>query len=530
MIETSMIDEGHQAEAAIRKRMADDLLLFADELVIPSASGPQRFGDCMAPFQRECFEALAPSLKAVRDGVMPPMRRFWVERTKKAGKDSDLAILLLWLTVFPLPRPLLIQVSAANQKQAGIVKRRIKDILFHNPWLNELVFVQRNCVLNTKRTAEIIIEATGRPGAAHGETPDVLVLNELVHVDKWEVNETHMNNADGVPQGIVLIYTNAGFKGTPAELWKKNAAANPERWLVKIWNKIAPWINKEDVEEAARRDPMKTQYNRLWLGFWQSGKGNALDEDSIDRCFRDGIKILKAPEPGWVYVAAVDLGVVHDHSGVALVGINTKEQRIKVGRVKGWAPDAKTPNPDTGQPEVSGELVERYCLSLHRLFHTVSFKYDPAEGGRFFAQRLRSKGVPMEQVNFASQKETGDMAEALVQLVKGGRLECYDDKEGRLRKDLGKFSLVPKAKALGGYKLEAISDKEGHADVGVAMTMCLPKALELLGGYNMFTRDTVVAMAPLEDDEATEEELDGMPEELRDIYEGAGKPLDDWDD
>ncbi len=518
-------DEGFQAEAAIRRRMADDLLLFADELVIPSASGPQRFGDCMTLFQRECFEVLAPSLKAVRDGTMPPVRRFWIERTKKAAKDSDLAICLSWVVGFA-ERPLLIPVSAAQQDQAGIVKRRIRDLLFYNPWLNDYLRIQQNRVLGVNGIAEVKIEATGASKAKHGDTPDVLVLNELVHVDNWKINETHRHNAAGVPRGIVLIFTNAGFKGTPAWRWKNEAINNPKRWCIKEWKGFAPWLNKEDIEEAKRLDPSGVQFNRLWKGEWQSGVGNALDEGEIDRCFRvDGP--LTKPEPGWVYVAGLDIGIMHDHTGLVLVGVNQKEQRIRVARVKGWAPTEENAK---GKMEVPIKKVKAACLWLRNFFHPCWFGYDPAEGGRIMAQQLREKGMPMVEVSFSSQKSTSDMADALMYAVKSGRLECYEDEEGRLRRDLGKFSLVPKAKALGGYKLEAVSDEWGHADVGVAMVMCLPKALELLGGYNMFSRDIVVAAKPLDDDEATEEELEEMPEELRDIYETAGKPLDDWDE
>ncbi len=519
-------NQGELAEAAFRRRMADDFMLFVDELVIPSASGPKRFGDIMEPFQRECFEALAPSLKAVRDGTMPPIRRFWIERTKKAGKDSDLAVCLMWLLAFA-KRPLLMPVSAARQDQAGIVKKRIKDLLFYNPWLNNLLRIQINRVIGSSGIAEVKIEATGRSKARHGDTPDVLVLNELVHVDNWEINETHMNNANGVPRGIVLIFTNAGFKGTPAWRWKNEATNNPDRWCVMEWKALAPWLSEEDKEEARRLDPVGTQFKRLWLGQWQSGVGNALDEGEIDRCFQvDGP--LTKPEPGWQYIAGLDIGIMHDHTGLVLVGVNQKEQRIRVARVKGWAPDKL--NPETGKKEVPTTKVKQACLWLRNFFQPCWFGYDPAEGGRIMAQQLREKGMPMVEVSFSSQKSTSDMADALMYVVKSGRLECYEDEEGRLRRDLGKFSLVPKAKALGGYKLEAVSDEWGHADVGVALVMCLPKALELLGGYNIFTRDTVVAMKPLEDDEATEEELEEMPEELRDIYETAGKPLDRWDD
>lgn len=496
----------HDDEAAVLaeyiRRSENDLVAFLNGLIIPSASGPQPFLACMQPFQLETFKQLAPSLLAVRDGRMPPKRRFWIERTKKASKDGDLAACLLWLMAFP-KRPVLIQVSAANQQQAGIIKRRASDLMHYNPWLNERVKIQLNRIKGI--LGEVVIEATGSSGAKQGDTPDLLILNELVHVERWGVNETHMNNADGVPQGVVIISTNAGFKGTKAELWRKNAQANPKRWTVMEWKGRAPWVSAEDVEDAKRRDPIGSEFERLWNGRWMSGRGGAVIEDALDRCFvLDGP--ITEPEPGWRYVAGLDLGISHDHSGVVVLGANPKEQRMRIAWMHGYVPEV--PN-DHGQLEVDSDKVENACLSLWKTFHVMWFGYDPAAGGSFMAQRLRKLGVPMREMTFSSPKNQSDMAVAFVQAIRAGKLECYEDQEGRLRRDFGKFeiqALVPT-----GYRLKAVSDEWGHADVGTAVVICLPEAMRM-AGFDLFDHVIYVEQKPMTDEEMLE-----MPEELAGI-------------
>ena len=198
-------------DAKYRADSSGDFLLFLHGLHIPVSGDGVLFASCMADFQRECFEELAPSIHAIRDGAMPPIRRWWIERTKKAAKDADLAIILVWLMAFAL-RPLLVQVCAANQKQARIIEDRVVELLHWNSWLNEHVEVVQSCIRNRRdpRKVRTQIEATGSAGDAQGPTPDLLILNELVHVDRWSVMEAHMNNAGGVPSGVAIVSTNAG--------------------------------------------------------------------------------------------------------------------------------------------------------------------------------------------------------------------------------------------------------------------------------------------------------------------------------
>jgi len=319
-----------------------DFLCFTRGLIIPSATGPQRFVTCMAGFQKETFAALAPSLLAVRDGTLPPIRRYWIERTKKAGKDSDLAIIIIWLMAFP-KRPTKCQICASNSKQARIIEDRAVEILFHNPWLSDYIEIVQSVIRSKKMPREVWtrIEATGTAGQAQGQTPDLLILNELVHVDRWDVMQAHMNNAAGVRQGIVIISTNAGIRGSPAEVWRSEATSKESRWSSHIWSNLAPWISEEDIEEARRQDPVGAEFARLWQGRWISGIGNAVDEAALNKAFR-----LKGPtlekESGWTYLAGLDLGVSHDHSGLVILGINRTEQRMKVALIKAWEPSIPT--------------------------------------------------------------------------------------------------------------------------------------------------------------------------------------------
>lgn len=519
-----LLEKEEEIVAAYRAMAAKDFLCFARGLKIASVHGPQIFENCMAGFQRVCFEELAPSLQNVREGVKPEIQRWWIERTKKASKDADLAVIMLWLIAFPI-RPLFMQVGAANKEQAGIVKDRITHILHWNPWLNDHVEMIHSVVRSKKKLdngqpmAYLNVLSSDIAGA-HGGTPDVLIINELSHITRWEFAENLMDNADGVANGLVIIATNAGFKGTKAEVWRNNAIRN-DTWCVHVLAKPAPWHRKETIQDAKRRNPT-SRYRRLWLGVWASGKGDALNEEHIDRCFcLNGPTLM--PEPGWNYIAGLDLGISHDHSGLAIVGVHFKEQKIKLVYMKAWVP--------TKTGEVDLIDVEDTCKAMSRTYRLSALYYDPHQA-KLMAQRLLRAGVPAQEMTFSSTTNVTNMANSLIQVVESGKLLCYDDEDGRLRRDFGKFNIVEKSY---GFKLEAVSDEFGHADVGTALVITLPAALDILNGKLAYTAEDEVANVDMT--ELSKDEVESLPPELRDIYgaeediaKHAIKAVDPFDD
>ena len=131
----------------------------------------------------------------------------------------------------------------------------------------------------------------------------------------------------------------------------------------------------------------------------------------------------------------------------------------------------------------------------------------------------------MREVSFSSPTTRQAMATALIQLCHNRLLECFDDPEGRLRRDLGKFDIEFKT---GSFRLVAESDREwGHADAGTSLLICLPKVVELLGLTPMFSGgDDVIAF---EGDQYTAElsqdDYQTMPKELQEIYDMHGRPI-----
>ncbi len=234
--------------------------------------------ECMAPFERERFAAIAPALLAISRGKKPPTGKFWWEATKGGSKDSDLACCLLWLMAFS-NRPLTCQVGAADADQADEMRKAAKDILRLNPWLNEQIEIQNWKIICKANGATCDVLSADTAGS-HGARPDgILIINELSHITKQEFAENLMDNAAKV-NGLVAVATNAGTLGTWQYKWR-GIARTSNRWHFEQYAQPAPWLDPEETAEAQQRNSM-SRFMRLWHGVWASGLGDALDAADIE--------------------------------------------------------------------------------------------------------------------------------------------------------------------------------------------------------------------------------------------------------
>ena len=449
------------------RRYATDPAAFIADLTIPGARGSVRFGDVMADFQRERFASIIPALVAVANGEKPPIGRHWWEATKGASKDSDLACALLWLLAFTR-RPLLCQIGAADSDQADELRKAAIAILRLNPWLAQRVDVQASRILSdaTGSVAEIIAADTA---GSHGARPDVLILNELSHVTKQEFAENLLDNAAKVPHGLVVIATNAGFKGTWQESWR-DIARTSDRWHFHVWDKPAPWLDPEEIEEAKRRNST-ARYLRLWWGVWSTNSGNAIDAEDLAAAAKQLENLFNSPElPYIVTTAGVDIGWRKDSSAIVVTGANMRTGRVRVLETMAW-----TPAP--GSPVVIGD-VEAALLGMHDVYHFAKVNADPREFVSSI-QALQLRGVPIVEFPAVAKNDTA-MAECAWRMFRERAVDI-DVSELRLLADLQRMTIVEKSG--NSLKAEFPRTAAGHCDVGQAFILSLPAADEVLATY-----------------------------------------------
>ena len=438
---------------------ATDFLAFANDLVIPAAGGPARFGDVMADFQREAFFAISPNLEKVSRGEIPEKKYFWLERTKGASKDSDLGVACLWALAFGSGgRPILIEAGANDASQADELRRAMKDVVLLNPLLADVLEVQSTSVVNRRTSARLEIIASDAAGA-HGSRPTITIINELSHIGREEFALTMADNSGKVAAGLMMVATNAGQLGTWQHRWMENAATSAQWHFSKV-DKPAPWISERDLIEAKRRNPA-SRYARLWQGRWVAVSGDALDESDIEASIvHEGPMFTR--EEGYVFAGGLDLSQKRDFSGFVVLAAKLGTGRVRLAWAEFW-------KPSPGHP-VDLASVHRSILSA-RARYGLRIVFADEWQTAYLGQLLAHDGVTVEAVKFGPGGQSA-MATAILTSFRDRRIELY--RHDQLLADLAKLSIVERP---GGLKLEAPRGPDGHADVAFALAAALPTVL-----------------------------------------------------
>lgn len=487
------------------KALQQDPAKFQQDICVPTGNGPRRFGDVVADFQRERFGLVNPSLIAVTRHDPPPVPRVWDERTKGASKDSDWAVNVLWLLAFSR-RQLRIQIGAYDAQQADELRLIVKAILKIdrplNRFLNQVVDVQADKIVN-KRTESVCEILTTDKLGSHGARPDVVLINELTHQSDKGFAETLLDNADKMPNGLVVIATNAGHDPSWQLDWKRTFAASP-RWQILEYNQPAPWISKDALAESERRNS-RGRYLRLWWGQWVSDTGDAIDGTDIDACVVQ-TGPMRGDEPGWAFAAGVDIGIRKHATGFCVVAkhvgwceevaapmpelsathetmidlglwdemqpevqstYHEPTHRLRLAHVKAW-------KPRPGK-RVSLEAVKAEIFRAHEQFNLAGVALDPYQG-EHLAELLTRAGVPVV-LTPQTPSSLQEQATALIEAFQVRQLDLYPDAD-----------LIADLKALQvkdtGLKIRLVSPERntdegagtGHGDLASALSFAISLA------------------------------------------------------
>jgi len=224
------------------------------------------------------------------------------------------------------------------------------------------------------------------------------------------------------------------------------------------------WISKKHLEEQSRL-LLPKEYVRLWLNQEVDSDGDSLSAADIKACTTLG-RGPKQPRMDRLYIAGLDIGVLHDRSALCIVGCDPLNGVAEVVSVQSWHPK------DYGG-EIDISIVESAILAAHKRYGLMSLLADPSQA-RFLLQRLADAGVPVGVKDFVPANIDA-MALALIDGFRNRQLLLIEDEQ--LHADLLRLRI--KSNAFGKRKLTAISDEAGHADAAISLAIIAPEVLEI---------------------------------------------------
>ncbi len=464
--------------AKLFAKYASDPAAFRDDLLVDVSGSVRRFGDCMDPWQKADFEALDPGLRLCngRSTDTNVKTRAWLERARGHSKTTDLAVICTWALTFAT-RPIHGYCFAADQDQAKLLKDAIATLVRLNPWLDPLLDVQKNTVLN---------HASGHPGeggkldvytsdvaSSWGILPDLIIADEVTHwTGDGSLWHSILSSAAKRENCLLCGISNAGF----CDSWQwhvREAARTSDDWIFsRLDGPVASWMSPKRLAEQAKMLP-PIAYARLWLNQWSTGGGDALTPADIAACFLPGLQPMRGRAPGWLFVGGVDLGLKRDSSAVVILAVpDGRTGKIRLAHSAVWKPTSAT--------KVDLNQVESHILEMDRLFGLEACAFDPWQAEllatRIEANALRRRrnarrrewAKPFMREIVPSASNLREQASLTIEYFTDRKLELAECPA--LLTDLLKLRAEEKSY---GIRLVSPRDETGHGDCFSAFALAL---------------------------------------------------------
>ncbi|MEZ6119025.1 MAG: terminase large subunit [Pirellulaceae bacterium] len=250
--------------------------------------------------------------------------RAYLERPRGHSKTTDLAVMAVWLLAFAT-RPLRGYSYAADRDQAALLRDAVDRIVRLNPWLAELICVDKDKVTNIAkdhpgRDSMLRIE-TSDVASSYGILPDFVIADEFTH---WQGDGSLWNSiiSSAAKRRTCLLVgiSNAGF--VDSWQWKIREAIrqDPAWYFSRVDGPQASWMSDGRLDEQERLLP-NIAFRRLWQNEWSPSGGDALRPEDIEAAFRKELKPFIYREADWDFIAGVDLGLKRDCSAVVTLAV-----------------------------------------------------------------------------------------------------------------------------------------------------------------------------------------------------------------
>jgi phage terminase large subunit-like protein len=505
----------HKDAAELEKALKSDPAVFRQYLVIDADGTLRKLSKALDDWQAEDFHAVDPSLcRVVNPGNKQfenAISRHWWERPRGHSKTTDIAVAVIWL-LFASQRKIKGVVGSGDKDQAKLVRDAVDSLLRLNPWLAQILTVQATKIVNTKTGSEVEILSSDA-ASSYGHLTDFVVLDEITHWNSRDLFDSLFSATAKRKHCLLLVISNAGFRDTWQWELRENIRTDPNWRFSRLDGPQASWQSEAALAEQRRLLPAKV-YARLWLNQWSDGSGDALDADLIQSAIRQTRAPSRA-EPGWVYVAGLDIGIRHDASALVVIGKHvgysepiTKPKRVFPASIRSMidlglmeAPHEETEykhHPGTGMLKLAAVRVwtpgKGSIIQFHEIEHEISRLHDLFPLSRlaadpFQAEQLLQRLHYQQGINAVATPFTGlnlqSMAQVTLDSFREKQIELYP--HDQLVADLKAMKIVEKSY---GWRLVPGSSQDGtpHGDASTALALALHASKEIISEL-VFTSD-----------------------------------------
>lgn len=440
------------SEEEIKSFISDPMLFRRNEIILPSTG--KKWDKGIEAWQEE---SIFGPLDEVKPNGKWRYNLLYFELPRGHAKTLIAAAEALRLVI--TEREWYIDVFATDKDQARITTEFIAGFVRRNPRLADSVVVERNKVYCKKTGSRIEVMAAdapsayGRGGLGQGYMAICDELWTWKSMDLWAGIRT---GAGKTSEWRILILSNAGNDksddtGVAWKVRKSCQRKTSTQYLYSPRGPVAQWWIKSGAPEDLRSELPLPTYNRLVMNTWVTAGENVFTAAMIDAVMpRTRAPILER-DPKFIYIGAVDLGLVHDLSARSVGHWDSEQLIIVIDDIRKWQGSRAAP--------VKIADVEKDIWEVSLGYKTRKIVLDPWQM-MSTAQRM-GRFVEPQPITAQYRQQ---ISEAFYQQIASERISLpYDE---YLRNQLLELVHVESAS---GYRLEA--PPGGYDDLALTLMM-----------------------------------------------------------
>ncbi len=285
----------------------DPVRLIAEQLVLEDG---QRFGDVMAPFQRQFFEAVFANHKDGR----PVHRLVYDERRRGESKTADCAAAALAdLLVGPAGHRS--YAVAGDQDQAELILDSVRTFKDRSPMLED-VTIQKSTVINRATDSRLRVMSSD-DRTAYGIRPRKTWFDELSLQPDSRLWTSMWSSVGKNPKSQLIAVSMAGWDMTSIGWTVREMARTTEGYYfaTRAGSELAPWLSAADMAEQ-ERTLHPADFARFWECRWVEPAGSWISAAMYDACVTG--QEARHAATGQISVGFIDVGLVHDPTAIAV--------------------------------------------------------------------------------------------------------------------------------------------------------------------------------------------------------------------